>query len=43
MILRHEREGLGGSIAMEASSAMNAGHTPGERETSIGFAYRMTW
>ena len=43
MTLRHEREGLGGSIAMEASSAMNAGHTPGERETSIGFAYRMTW
>ena len=43
MTLRHEREGLGGSIAMEASSAMNAGHTPGERETSIGFAYRMIW
>ena len=41
--LRHEREGLGGNIAMEASSAMSAGHTPGERDASIGFAYRMTW
>ena len=43
MTLRHEREGLGGSIAMEASSAMNAGHATGQRDASIGFAYRMTW
>ena len=41
--LRHERKGLGGSIAIEASSAMNASHTPGERKTSIGFAYQLTW
>ena len=43
MTLRHEREALGGNIAIEVGGAMNAGHLPGERETNIGFAYRMIW
>ena len=43
MTLRHEREALGGNIAIEVGGAMNAGHVAGERETNIGFAYRMIW
>ena len=43
MALRHEREALGGSIAVEAGHSMNAGHVPGEFESSIGWAYRITW
>ena len=41
--LRHEREALGGDIAVEASHSVNAGHVPGESETSVGLAYRITW
>ena len=41
--LRHEREALGGSIAVELGHSMNAGHAPDESETGVGFAYRMTW
>ena len=41
--LRHEREALGGDIAVEASHSLNAGHVPGESETSVGLAYRIAW
>ena len=41
--LRHEREALGGDIAVEAGHSVNAGHVPGESETSVGLAYRITW
>jgi hypothetical protein len=41
--LRHEREALGGDVAVELSGSANAGHVPGEGETSIGFAYRTHW
>ena len=43
MALRHEREALGGDIVAEVGHSVNAGHVPGESETSIGLAYRMTW
>ncbi len=43
MALRHEREVLGGDIAVEVGHSVNAGHVPGESETSIGLAYRMIW
>ena len=41
--LHHEREALGGNIAVEVGHTINAGHLPGESETGIGMAYRMTW
>ena len=41
--LRHEREALGGDIAVKAGHSVNAGHVPGESETSVGLAYRITW
>ena len=41
--LRHEREALGGDIAVKARHSVNAGHVPGESETSVGLAYRITW
>ena len=41
--LRHEREALGGDVALEISGAANAGHVPGERDASIGVAYRTDW
>ena len=41
--LRHEREALGGNIAVEAGHSMNAGHVPGREETSVGLAYQMNW
>ncbi len=43
MTLRHQRQTLGGDLAIEVGGALNAGHTAGERETSIGFAYRRSW
>ena len=43
MTLRHERKAVGGRIAVEVGGAMNTGHTPGEHESRIGFAYRMDW
>ena len=41
--LRHEREALGGDVALEVSGAANAGHVPGERDAAIGLAYRTNW
>ena len=41
--LRHEREALGGDVALEVSGAGNAGHVPGERDAAIGLAYRTNW
>lgn len=41
--LRHEREALGGDVALEVSGAANAGHVSGEREMSLGLAYRTLW
>ena len=41
--LRHEREALGGDVAVEVSGAANAGHVSGERDASIGLAYRTNW
>ncbi len=43
MTFRHEREALGGNIAIEAGGAIDAGHVEGEPEISAGLAYRMTW
>ena len=43
LTLRHERKAAGGRVVVEAGGAMNAGHVPGERETNVGFAYRLTW
>ena len=43
LTLRHERKAAGGRIAIEAGGAVNAGHVPGEHETSVGLAYRLTW
>ena len=43
MTLRHEGIALGGRVAVEVGGAMNAGHTPGEHESRVGFAYRMDW
>ena len=41
--LRHEREALGGDVALMVSGAANAGHVSGEREMSMGLAYRTNW
>ena len=41
--LRHEREALGGDVALMVSGAANAGHVSGEREISMGLAYRTSW
>ena len=41
--LRHERESLGGAVALEIGGAANAGHVSGKREASIGLAYRTSW
>ncbi len=43
MALRHQREALGGDIAVELGHSINAGHVPGQSETSVGLAYRMAW
>ncbi len=43
LTLRHERRAAGGRVAIELGGAMNAGHVPGERESNIGFAYRLVW
>ena len=43
LTLRHERKAAGGRVAVEAGGAVNAGHVPGEHETNVGFAYRLTW
>ena len=41
--LRHEREALGGDVALMVSGAANAGHVSGEREMSMGLVYRTNW
>ena len=41
--LRHEREILGGKIAVEFGHSTNVGHVLGESETGVGLAYRATW
>ena len=43
MTLRHERDALGGRIAVELGGAVNAGHTPRERDANIELAFRTTW
>ena len=43
LALHHEREAVGGRIAVEAGSTMNAGHIPGRQDSRFGFAYRLIW
>ena len=43
LTLHHEREAVGGRIAVEAGSIMNAGHIPGRQDSRFGFAYRLIW
>ena len=46
MTLRHQRQALGGDLAIEVGGVLNASHashTPAEGETNIGFAYRRSW
>ena len=40
---RHDREVLGGKMAFQVSSAVNAGHVAGKRDSSLGMAYRINW
>ena len=42
-MLHHEREAVGGRIAVEVGSTMNAGHIPGRHDSRLGFAYRLIW
>ena len=43
MTVRHERDALGGDFVVEVGHSINAGHVPGNAETSIGAAYRARW
>ena len=43
LTLHHEREAVGGRIAVEAGGTMNAGHIPGRHDSRLGFAYRLIW
>ncbi len=43
LTLHHEREAVGGRIAVEVGSTMNAGHIPGRQDSRLGFAYRLLW
>ena len=43
LMLHHEREAVGGRIAVEVGSTMNAGHIPGRHDSRLGFAYRLIW
>ena len=43
LTLHHEREAIGGRMAVEAGSTMNAGHIPGRHDSRLGFAYRLIW
>ena len=43
LTLHHEREAVGGRIAVEVGSTMNAGHIPGRHDSRLGFAYRLIW
>ena len=41
--LRHQREALGGQLAIEARTVFNAGHVDGEVGRSVGIAYRVSF
>ena len=43
LMLHHEREAVGGRIAVEVGSTMNAGHIPGRHDSRLGFAYQLIW
>ena len=43
LMLHHEREAVGGRIAVEVGSTMNAGHISGRHDSRLGFAYRLIW
>ncbi len=43
LAFRHEREALGGSVAVEVGHSMQARHAPDHAESGVGVAYRMTW
>ena len=43
LMLHHEREAVGGRIAVEVGSTLNAGHIPGRHDERLGFAYRLIW
>ena len=43
LALHHEQDAIGGKIAFEAGSTMNAGHIPGRQDSRFGFAYRLIW
>lgn len=43
LTLRHDRDALGGIIAIEVGGAYNSGHVPGDHVTNVGIAYRTTW
>ena len=43
MTLRHERETAGGHLAIELAGALDAGHVRGERDASLGVAWRTSW
>lgn len=43
LTIRQEARAMGGRVALEAGGAMNAGHVAGEREASIGLAWRTRW
>ena len=41
--LRHDREAFGGTLALQVSGALDAGHVRGEHDAGIGVAWRTTW
>jgi len=41
--MRHDREAVGGRVAIEIGHAMNAGHVQGSSETSVGIAWHAKW
>ena len=43
MTLSHEREAASGQLAVALSGATDAGHVAGERDVSIGIAWRRVW
>ena len=43
LTLHHEREAVGGNIAVEVGGTMNAGHIPGRHDSRLGFMYRLIW
>ena len=43
LTVRHERDALGGDFVVEVGHSINAGHVPGNAESTIGAAYRVRW